>query len=420
MTPKKTYSQPTTLGMAKSFGFGDRLGLAGLGHIEAVKNTGFSPILAQQSIRELTRTGRTPDEVMLAAQSAVRQTGWTGTWGADADHLQTKDDVFLMAANGFTFFTIDPSAHVNKDADTLNVETLSCAYKEMVSLKKIESERCFDLYQDRSFQINDDFIITFSDRTELMRAEVKYGAAIAHTKKMSEWISEACADKPFEIEMSVDETYSPTSAMEHLFIGLELKRAGVKVISLAPRFVGEFEKGIDYKGDIKRFEKEYRKHAAIAEYCGPYKISIHSGSDKFSVYPIISEISGSALHVKTAGTSYLEALRVISRTDKTLIRKIIEFCRRFYERDKATYSVSATLSGADANPSDSDLEHEYLDKDDGRQIFHVTFGSVLSGGRDCNGALFKDLILENLQNNSDLHCELLAAHLGKHLKLLGG
>ena len=94
----------------------------------------------------------------------------------------------------------------------------------------------------------------------------------------------------------------PTSALEHLFIGLELRRHKVPhVVSVAPRFIGDFEKGIDFKGDLKKFEASLREHVAIAKHCGPYKISVHSGSDKFTAYPVVGRVCGKLLHVKTAG-----------------------------------------------------------------------------------------------------------------------
>ncbi len=99
---------PVVLGLRKSFGFGDRLGLAGPGHLESLQGSDFLPILAQQSIRELKRTERAPEEVMCAAQNAIRDYGYSGIWGADADHLQTPEDVTRMAEAGYTFFTIDP------------------------------------------------------------------------------------------------------------------------------------------------------------------------------------------------------------------------------------------------------------------------------------------------------------------------
>src|SRR5213594_3715393 len=181
---------------------------------------------------------------------------------------------------------------------------------------------------------------------------------------MAEWIGQAAKIRGAEIEVSVDETDTPTSHAEHLFIGLELKRRGVKAVSVAPRFIGEFEKGIDYKGDLKAFETSLRRHVAIARYCGPYKISVHSGSDKFSIYPILGRVCGNLLHLKTAGTSYLEALRVVARTQTGLFSDIIEFCRRRFEDDRKTYHISTTLKQVESLPRYVGTKQEalYLDE----------------------------------------------------------
>ncbi len=410
--------KPSVLGLKRSFGFGDRLGLAGPGHIDAVRGTAFLPIFAQQSIRELNRTQRKPEDVMNAAIGAVKAEAWEGPWGADADHLQTKDDVFLMAKNGYTFFTIDPSAHVNSRADAFARDELEKYHGRMADDGLFQKNEIFDLYLNKTYDLEDGMSVSFPDRETLLRAAVKYGRAIAHTRNMYQWIREASGTGQFEVEMSVDETETPTTPPEHLFIGLELKRLGIEVVSLAPRFTGEFEKGIDYKGDLSEFEKSYRRHVAIAKYCGPYKLSVHSGSDKFRIYPIVGRLSGDLLHVKTAGTSYLEALRVVCRTDKKLFREIIAFCRSRYDTDKATYHVSAQLKDVPETLADDKLEEWYLENTSGRQILHVTFGSVLVGGKAPSGAAFKDLIMENLNKNFDLYREVLHRHLGKHLRLL--
>src|SRR6185295_7084952 len=135
------------------------------------------------------------------------------------------------------------------------------------------------------------------EREPLWRAAIKYARAIHHAAKVAAAIAEACGARPFEIEVSVDETDSVTSPLDHLFVGLELKRRRVpNVVSLAPRFIGEFEKGIDYRGDFKQFEHQLTEHVAVAKFCGPYKISVHSGSDKFSIYPIIGRVCGDLLH----------------------------------------------------------------------------------------------------------------------------
>ncbi len=418
---QNTLPTPSLLGLLPSFGFGDRLGLATPGHISACRKGNFHPIFAQQSVREMTRTQRTPQEVMAAAQRGIQQENWTGKWGADADHLKTKEDVENLAKAGFTFFTIDPSAYVQNQADHLRGSDLQAAAEEVIrtgafnSLPEVES-----LYFNKAHDLPGVGQIAFTEKEALLRAVVKYGKAVDYTQKMAGWITEATRSRGSEIEVSVDETDSPTSALEHLFIGLELKRRGVKSVSVAPRFIGDFEKGIDYKGDLKAFEASLRQHVAIAKYCGPYKISIHSGSDKFSIYPIIGRHCGDLLHVKTAGTSYLEALRVVARQEPSLFLEIAEYAFGRFETDKASYHVSARLAdlAKPATLTPKDREEVFLNQNAGRQMLHVTFGSVLTVGQSKNGRSFKEGIMETLAANEILHKEVLTTHLGRHLTLL--
>ncbi|MFC1549668.1 tagaturonate epimerase family protein [Candidatus Neomarinimicrobiota bacterium] len=409
--------KPSLLGLKRSFGFGDRLGLATPGHIDAIRNTPFLPIFAQQSIRELKRTGRKPEDVMSAAQTAVETERWTKPWGADADHLQNRDDVLLMADCGYTFFTIDPSEYVDFHADTMSSQKLKSTYRDLVNGDCLTDSNIYDIYFNSIQELDDGILLKFDNASDLLRAIVKYGRALKYTNDMFGWILEAMGERPFEVELSIDETPTPTTPLEHLFIGMELKRMDVNVISIAPRFIGEFEKGIDYKGDLTIFTKHYKQHAAIARYCGPYKISIHSGSDKFAIYPIIGKLSKEYIHVKTAGTSYLEALRVICRTNIDLFRKLIEFSRERYTKDRTSYHVSANLNDIPAYLNDNELEKWYLDSEFGRQVLHVTFGSILLK-KNNNGKNFKEQILECVTIHKDLYRELLQKHLSKHISLL--
>src|SRR5437016_1880312 len=357
--PNSALPQPVLLGLLPSFGFGDRLGLATPGHIAACRKGKLQPIFAQQSVREMSRTQRTPQEVMAAAQKGIQGEGWTGAWGADADHLKTQEDVESLAAAGFTFFTIDPSSFVQNQADGLKGSELQKAAEETVHSGAFESlGQMESLYLNKPHLLPDLGKLAFTDRETLFRAVVKYGKAVAHAQKMAEWIGQAMDGRGAEIELSVDETDTPTSPAEHLFIGLELKRRGIRAVSVAPRFIGQFEKGIDYKGDLKAFEASLRQHLAIAKYCGPYKISVHSGSDKFSLYPILGRVCGNLLHVKTAGTSYLEALRVVTRQSPALFLEIVEYSRSCFDADRATYHISAVLSKVKAPSALSPVERE--------------------------------------------------------------
>src|SRR5207244_10650611 len=153
------------------------------------------------------------------------------------------------------------------------------------------------------------------------------------------------AARNYEIEVSGDETEQPTTLAEHYIIADQCLSRGMKLVSLAPRFIGDFEKGVDYKGNVAALERSLVDHAALAELLGPYKLSLHSGSDKLSMYAALARATKGRFHVKTAGTSYLEALRVVARHDERLFRRIITFARGRYETDKATYHVSATLAG---------------------------------------------------------------------------
>jgi tagaturonate epimerase len=412
---------PVTLGLRKSFGFGDRLGLAGPGHLAALRaqGRGFSGIFAQQSIREMTRTQRTPQEVMGAAQRALAAGKFSDPWGADADHLKTTEDIDKTAAAGFTFFTLDPSPFVNNEADKLDEAALAAQVaallKDGVFPAGWDSQYLKGAYDGGSTGGTLKF-----ERTGLHRAAVKYGRAIAQVALLSDHLTKTLK-RPYEIEVSVDETDTPTKPLEHLFWALELKRRGVQhVVSLAPRFIGDFEKGIDYKGDLKEFEKQLRVHAAIAEKFGPYKISVHSGSDKFSIYPIVGRVCRDRLHLKTAGTSYLEALRAVGRVDPTLFGQIAAYAAGRFTQDKASYHISANEAGiaAIARTAPADYERVYLNETTGRQLLHVTFGSVLTLGQTPAGRPFKDAILEILAQHADLHAEILVKHLGEHLRLL--
>ena len=249
---------------------------------------------------------------MDAAVWAVFQEGYEKGFGADADHLKTIDDIDLMVENGFTMFTFDPSEFVVNEADHISETELDKSINNLnweglqSNIKDLSTE-----YLDKEFILSETLIIK-SDLINLKRALVKYGNAIAHIKKLYDHLVTKYPNYDSEVEISVDETESVTTPFEHFFFVKELNRLGVKFISLAPRFIGDFEKGIDYKGDLDLFKQEYLKHLVITKYFGNYKISLHSGSDKFSVYKVIGSIKGAFTHIKTAGTSYLEALKVMA------------------------------------------------------------------------------------------------------------
>ena len=398
---------PRPLGLAKSAGCGDRLGLATPGHIRAIRHSTMAPILAQQSIRENVRTGRTPQEVMDDALWGVLQEGWRAGFGADADHLKNTADIDSCAAAGFTFYTIDPSEHVDNEANTAPVEVLrakteALPWDELATTwtdTQARLQRAIDLGTFK-FELKEE---------DLLRATAKYGRVVVHTAKMYRHLETVMGDKPFELEMSVDESETVTTVAEHIYIANELQRLGVKWVSLAPRYVGDFEKGVDYIGDLHEFEKSFAQHLAVSQSYGPYKLSLHSGSDKFSIYPIASRIAGDLVHLKTAGTSYLEALRAIGKTNPKLFRDIAAFAAGRYPTDRASYHVSAEVEKMPevAALADDQLT-SLLDDFHAREILHVTFGSVL------HHPDFRAPFFATLRENEETYYDVLETHFGKH------
>jgi hypothetical protein len=416
--------KPVTLGLSPSFGFGDRIGLATTGHVKAMQRagSGVEPIFPQQSIREMTRTQRTATQVMSDALKGMSDAGWKGKTGADADHLKTPQDVDVTAAAGFTFFTIDPSGEVDFAADNYSAADVESRFKTVAG-----EVSWLDGYKGKTIKLDNGTSFTLDDAV-LHRAAVKYGRAINLATRLAKHIEQTATKlgQPYEIELSVDETPQPTTLAEHFIIADQCLKNGMKLVSLAPRFIGDFEKGVDYKGDLQAFEKSLADHAAIARALGKYKLSLHSGSDKISIYGIFSKVTRGLWHVKTAGTSYLEALRCVARNDEKLFREIVDFARSRYDTDKATYHVSAT--NADAPPARDvadvrQLENLYLGNwdtakpgtglsDPGRQILHCTFGSTLTDPK------LGPAVRSVLESHRDSYDELLALHFGKHLDAL--
>jgi hypothetical protein len=413
-----SWLQPVPLGTRTSAGLGDRLGLATPGHVRAVRAVGggIAPVFPQQSIREMTRTGRTPIEVMDDATWGQFAEGWRGPTGADADHLKTTGDIDACLAAGFAMFTIDPSEHVDSTADTADLATLRAKAEAVPWVELGDTQAAAQKrYLGRTLAV-EHLRIAF-DEAVLLRAEVKYGRAVAHVARMSRHLLGAAGGQPVELEVSVDETDTPTSPAEHYWVAAELSRLGVRWVSLAPRFVGRFEKGVDYIGDLDALERDVAAHAALARRFGPYKLSLHSGSDKFSVYPIAARLAKGLVHLKTAGTSYLEALRTVAAVDPGLFREIYAFARERYDNDKASYHVSAELGRAPAAAEvpEADLPG-LLEQFDAREILHVTFGSVLKEARPDGTLLFKDRLFDLLRSNPGAYAGNLERHFVRHLR----
>ncbi len=409
--------RPRTLGLRTSAGFGDRLGSATPGHIGAMRVTGgdIAPIFAQQSIREMERTHRDAPEVLDDAMWGVLAEGWREGYGADADHLKTVADIDRCLAAGYTFYTFDPGDHVG--AITAGASSTDIQH----AFESLPWEEMNDSPADLLTRYGDDLrvedrVVSFGGGA-IQKAAIKYGRAIAHVGNMYRHLAEQAGASAFEVEVSVDETDEPTSHAEHVYIARELRRLGVEWVSLAPRYIGQFEKGVDYIGDVEAFADDFAVHAAIARELGPYKLSLHSGSDKFSIYPVAMRETRGLVHLKTAGTSYLEALRTLAHVDPGLLTDIYAFARERFEDDKASYHISARLDRApDVSSLTPSTLPDLLEQFDARQVLHVTFGSVLTATDADGESRFGRRLHEALASHPEVYASLLERHFVRHLK----
>lgn len=404
--------RPRPLGSTgRSVGTGDRLGLATPGHVRAFQahGAGVTPVFAQQSIREMDRLGRTAQEVLDDATFGCVEAGWTGAVGADTDHIKTVEGIDRGLDAGFTTFTLDPGDHV-VDPDTTRGDIT-----ELVPWEALEDDAQSLVRRYGGLRFEVDGMTLAVDEQELLRAAVKYGAAVADTVQMARHLR-ANARHDVEIEVAVDETDLVTSLAEHYYIAAELRRLGVEWVSLAPRYADGFEKGVEYLGQVEELTANLRGHAAVAELFGGYKISLHSGSDKFSIYRAAVEATGGRIHLKTSGTSYLCALDVVARREPDLLREIYALSRESYRQARASYQVSADIGRTPepADVADGDLP-ALVEAFDSRQILHVGYGDVLTA-TDTAGRRHLDTALRAvLTANAELYADIVSEHLGRHL-----
>ncbi len=394
------------LGSERTVGVGDRLGAATPGHIRVFSEYDALPVFAQQSIRELTLTGRTFEHVLDCATFAVFKEDFRLGFGADGDHLKKPEEVKYALGCGYTMITLDCSEHIRNDIEAMSDEAVLALGDKYVALQK--------KYEGTKVTIEGE-TLRFSGM-ELLRMLHIYGAAIDFAVKIyDDFIKDSNAD----FEISIDETQTPTTPLQHYFVANELYARGVRPATVAPRFCGEFQKGIDYIGDIKQFRAEFQAHAAIARHFG-YKISVHSGSDKFSVFPIVGELTHGRFHVKTAGTNWLEAMRLVAIKDPALYREVHSFALETFQQARAYYHVTTDLAKIPALNALKDTELPKLfELNEARQLIHITYGLILSSKNPDGSERFKERLYKLWREHAEGYAELLHKHIGRHLKELG-
>jgi len=406
-----SWLNPSFCGLKSSFGTGDRLGIATPAHLQAFKGKDIFPVLAQQSVREMSRTERNWQKVLDDAIWGCFEEGYEGQFGADADHVKKVKELKEAADCGFTMFTLDPSDFISKDIEELNEQELNQLYNKIPKNKEIEK-----LYLNKKFKVGEQELIF--DEKSLRKIILTYSEALNHVVECYEFLKDYKKEK-FDLEISVDETPTVTSPLAHLFIVLELKRRGVDFQNLALHFLGDWQKGIEYIGDIEQFAREFSLHAAIAKNIGGYKLSLHTGSDKFSVYPIFSQETDGLCHIKTAGTSWLEEVKVVAIKDPAFYREIHRFALENFAKDRASYNLTTDLSCIpDIDTIPDDELTNLFKQNDSRQLIHITYGSILRAKNDEKKYIFKDRIYKILFEYEEDHYLELSNHIRRHLELL--
>lgn len=416
------YTKPVSLRNQRiTIGFGDRLGVATPGHIRAIQKFQVGPVLAQQSVRENRQTGRNFAEVIQDAAWAVFQENYQGGYGADGDHLKSLQEVKTALDASVSMVTLDLSEKLDSDACDAPTELIDRRFKAEVD--EGDSEVLLHLFLSKEFLFKDargEFSIQF-DEESVKRNTLLFHKAIDFTEEVYEFIlSRSRGNNHIDFEISADEMPLPTFPENHLFFIIALNHRGVQIDSFAPRFIGAFEKGIDYCGDIEVFRRQFYQHFLIAQDYGNYKISIHSGSDKFSLFPYMGELAGRDLHLKTAGTSWLEAMRLIVFVNPSLYREMHQFALSTFNEASKCYHVRADLNRI---PKLQDLQDQelpaLLDQDDSRQLLHITYGFLLNARTEDGKNLFRDRLYRILAEYEEDYWSLLERHFERHLNSLG-
>jgi hypothetical protein len=285
-----------------SFGLGDRFLHQGKAQLQALLNArqagiNISPVW-NKSHREHTIVGTEPVSLRDEADNAVEALGWQQNYYVDADHITLATvDRFIDCSD---FFTLDVGDDIGQRASDADIAAFVDRHSQYIGSLEIPGAGTFDVSRDTIEAVATTFLKAVQTAGQIYRHIV--------AKKGSDFIS----------EVSMDETENPQTPLEMFFILAAIADEGIPAQTVAPKFTGRFNKGVDYVGDVAKFEKEFNDDLAavafaISEFGLPenLKLSIHSGSDKFSIYGPIRDAlrrTGAGIHVKTAGTTWLEEL----------------------------------------------------------------------------------------------------------------
>lgn len=294
-----------------TLGMGDRFGLEGEAQLSAVQAAVRAGVpvhpVWNKSNREHTIIGSEPQDLRAEADAATQALGWTGDYFVDADHINLQTvDRFVACSD---FFTLDVADYSGRAAPAEALEIFAKRHAGLVGRHTLPN-------------LDAAVVITAED---LRGASEKFLWAMQEAGRIYRHILAAKEGAPFAVEVSVDETGTPQTPAELWLILAMISDEGIPAQTIAPKFTGRFNKGVDYQGDLAAFEREFDADLAVIRHAvetlglpPSLKISVHSGSDKFSLYPIIRRLiekHGAGLHLKTAGTTWLEEVIALAESD---------------------------------------------------------------------------------------------------------
>ncbi|HEX9974122.1 MAG TPA: tagaturonate epimerase family protein [bacterium] len=326
-----------------SFGIGDRFAHQGKAQLSAImlakeQGINITPVW-NKSFREHDIVGSKPADVRAEADSAVKALNWRDAYFVDADHIGMKNvDFFLESSD---FFTIDVADFIGKPADEKKVSLF------------IEQHKKY---------IGDLLVPGIQDKIEISKSKIeaiarKYLFAIEEAGKIYAHIFTKKGSQPFVVEVSMDETNEPQTPIELFFILAGLAQKEIPLSTLAPKFSGRFNKGVDYVGDVSQFQTEFEQDIAVIKFAKKefklpqdVKLSVHSGSDKFSIYPSIGlalKKFNAGVHIKTAGTTWLEEIIGLAEAGDKGLEIAKDIYRNAYHRFEELSKPYATVIDID-------------------------------------------------------------------------
>ena len=285
-----------------SLGIGDRFGHQGEAQLRAVTRAAAAGVeiipVWNKSNREHSYIHSKPDDTRMEADAAVKALSYTGNYFVDADHINLSNVQGFISASDF--FTLDVASKIGSLSSDEQIAAFISSCKKYSGILNIPGIV-------HPFEVSDQLLLTITQ---------KFLAAIAEAGKIYNFIKEQKGADNFITEVSMDEVETPQTPVEMFFILKMIATQGIPVQTIAPKFTGRFNKGVDYVGDVAQFSREFEEDVLVIDYAikefglpENLKLSIHSGSDKFSIYtPIAQTLKkyDKGIHVKTAGTTWLE------------------------------------------------------------------------------------------------------------------